>query len=201
MPVQTRSQSKALLAKSGKRAPVKKAPVKKAPVKKAPIKKALILSNKIVNYVEYCSDYNSEEEELLETRSYDSNTTGPSILPNSATNSDMDSDFDEEDAPIAELYTLKQLGKMGLNSKSHIVKEFPKFNLTEYYYIVISALELDLPMVSVNSTNVKNIKNKYAVAPEGYYWKYCKKYDFSNKDDYLIDWYELAHIPKNRKLL
>ena len=194
MPVQTRSQSKALLAKSGKKAPVKKAP---------------ILSKKIVNYVEDCSDYNSEdidesiseEEELLETSSYDSNTTGPSILPNSATNSDMDSDFDEEDAPIAELYTLKQLGKMGLNSTSRIVKEFPKFDLTEYYYIVISALELDLPMVSVNSTNVKNIKNKYAVAPEGYYWKYCKKYDFSNKDDYLIDWYELAHIPKNRKLL
>ena len=186
------------------KSPVKKSSpvVKKSTVKKSTVKKATVknkynlrtLPKKVVNYVEDCSvedcsdiastsDYNSddlsnesisESEELVETMSKDSDH----------------SDADKKEKPQSKICNLKQLTEMGLNPDS-CYKYYDSKTGSESeseYPLVISALELDFLIVGPNS---KRLKDKYAVAPEGYYWKAC-----SVKNYYWFDWYELDRIPK-----
>jgi hypothetical protein len=53
--------------------------------------------------------------------------------------------------------------------------------------IVVPATELEFITVS---TMGRELSGKFAVAPEGYYWKY-----FSEKCYYTFEWYELYPIP------
>jgi hypothetical protein len=211
MSVQTRYQTRSY-TKTFEESPspvVKaKSPVKKSSpvVKKSTVKKATVknkynlrtLPKKVVNYVEDCSvedcsdiastsDYNSddlsnesisESEELVETMSKDSDH----------------SDADKKEKPQSKICNLKQLTEMGLNPDS-CYKYYDSKTGSESeseseseYPLVISALELDFLIVGPNS---KRLKDKYAVAPEGYYWKAC-----SVKNYYWFDWYELDRIPK-----
>ena len=207
MSVQTRYQTRSY-TKTFEESPspvVKaKSPVKKSSpvVKKSTVKKSTVknkynlrtLPKKVVNYVEDCSvedcsdiastsDYNSddlsnesisESEELVETMSKDSDH----------------SDADKKEKPQSKICNLKQLTEMGLNPDS-CYKYYDSKTGSESeseYPLVISALELDFLIVGPNS---KRLKDKYAVAPEGYYWKAC-----SVKNYYWFDWYELDRIPK-----
>lgn len=79
--------------------------------------------------------------------------------------------------PEATIVTLEELQALGLNPWSFVKQK---------YRIVIHATHLDSVI-----TNRDELKGKYAIAPEGYYWK-----EFSEKNYYWFDWYELRVIPK-----
>jgi hypothetical protein len=56
---------------------------------------------------------------------------------------------------------------------------------------VIRALDLDMLVVGFHRDY---FRDKYAVAPKGWYWK-----EYSEKCYFNFDWYELERIPKKRK--
>ena len=58
--------------------------------------------------------------------------------------------------------------------------------------IVIKASEMEYSIVCrMNMTKETAIYGKWAVAPDGYYWKY-----FTQKCYYSFEWYDLCPIPK-----
>jgi hypothetical protein len=77
--------------------------------------------------------------------------------------------------PIAEILTEAELKERGLNPDENI-----------RWRKVIPASELDILVTAGN-----DVRGKWAVAPEGWYWK-----EFSKKCYYWFDWYELRKIPK-----
>ena len=77
--------------------------------------------------------------------------------------------------PEATIVTLEELQALGLNPWSFVKQK---------YRIVIHAMHL-------NNYFSDDLKGKYAIAPEGYYWNV-----FSEKNYYWFDWYKLSVIPK-----
>jgi hypothetical protein len=94
---------------------------------------------------------------------------------------DEEHEEDEEEEVLPEIVTLEELTNRGLTPNSKI----------KYRKIVVNALELDFLITAIN---YDKLKNKYALAPDGYYWK-----EFSEKNYYHFDWYELKPIPYKRK--
>jgi hypothetical protein len=196
------------------KSPVKKSSpvVKKSTVKKSTVKNKYnlrTLPKKVVNYVEDCSEEDCSEEDCSEedcsdiasTSDYNSDDLSNESVSESeelveTMSKDSDhSDADKKEKPQSKICNLKQLTEMGLNPDS-CYKYYDSKTGSESeseseseYPLVISALELDFLIVGPNS---KRLKDKYAVAPEGYYWKAC-----SVKNYYWFDWYELDRIPKN----
>ena len=77
--------------------------------------------------------------------------------------------------PLAEVLTEAELTKRGLSPDGEV----------DGWRKVIPAPELDLLC--------KDLRGKWAVAPEGWYWK-----AFSEKSYFWFDWFELRKIPENK---
>lgn len=78
--------------------------------------------------------------------------------------------------PLAEILTSDELEARGLN-KTHSEGGWRK---------VIKASELDILV-----TASKDVRDKWAVAPDGWYWK-----AYSEKCYFWFDWFELEPIPE-----
>jgi len=78
--------------------------------------------------------------------------------------------------PLAEIFTEAELKERGLSPNASV----------DGWRKVIPASELDILV-----TAGKDVRGKWAVAPEGWYWK-----AFSEKAYFWFDWFELREIPE-----
>ena len=86
--------------------------------------------------------------------------------------------------PLATLATEPELLALGLTGCSR--------DPTGKFRIVVKATDLEFIHVCEVTANYgrEELHQKWAIAPQGYYWQY-----FSQKCYYSFDWYELRPIP------
>jgi hypothetical protein len=82
--------------------------------------------------------------------------------------------------PLAEIFTEAELKERGLSPNASV----------DGWRKVIPASELDILV-----TAGKDVRGKWALAPEGWYWK-----AFSEKSYFWFDWFELREIPENKDI-
>ena len=78
--------------------------------------------------------------------------------------------------PLAEIFTEAELKERGLSPDGEV----------DGWRKVIPASELDMLVIAG-----KDVRGKWAVAPDGWYWK-----EFSEKAYFWFDWFELREIPE-----
>ena len=167
MPVQTRSQTKALKSQFSKKVAKPVVTVKPvvapvvAPVVKpvvAPVVTNPVVTNPVTNPV-------VPVLKLVPVISY--------IKP-----------FTKTKKPLATLATEPELLALGLTGCSR--------DPTGKFRIVVKATDLEFIHVCEVTANYgrEELHQKWAIAPQGYYWQH-----FSQKCYYSFDWYELRPIP------